>query len=255
LAVPVESNTGIQLEAVEAALRKRRVAACVLISNFNNPTGVLIPEDRKRRLVEMATQYKVPIIEDEIYGDLQHEGPRPRCMKSFDRDGWVILCGSFSKTLAPGYRVGYISGNQWQRKILQLKKCTSLANATLPSLAIAEFLKNGGYDRHLRRLRLQFREQVARMREAVVESFPEGIGLSRPQGSFLLWCELPKKVNAVKVFQQARMSGISIAPGPLFSADGSFSHFIRLNCGYPWDARIERSLGILGEIVRRLAAG
>jgi DNA-binding transcriptional MocR family regulator len=253
LPIKVESSSGIDLDAVEAALRKKRVTACALISNFNNPTGVLIPDERKKSLVELATQHRVPLIEDDIYGDLQHEGTRPRCLKSYDRDGWVILCGSFSKTLAPGYRVGYIAGSQWQHKILNLKKCTSLANATLPSLAIAEFLKNGGYDRHLRKLRRLFREQVAQMREAIVESFPEGIGLSRPQGSFLLWCELPKSVDAVKLFQQARASGISIAPGPLFSVDGSFTHFIRLNCGYPWDARIERSVGILGDLVSRMS--
>lgn len=252
LPVKVESANGIDMEAAEAALRKKRVAACVLSSSFSNPSGVLIPEERKQQLVALATRYQVPLIEDDIYGDLQHEGARPRCFKTFDKEGWVILCGSFSKTLAPGYRVGYIAGGQWHSRILHLKKCTTLANATLPSLAIAEFLKNGGYDRYLRRLRVQFREQTARMREAVVETFPEGIGLSRPQGGFLLWCELPKQVDSVKLSRQARASGISIAPGPLFSADGSFTHFIRLNCGYPWEARIERSVGILGDLVRRM---
>jgi DNA-binding transcriptional MocR family regulator len=255
-ALPVRSDSarGMDLDALEHALRRTRVAACVVIPNFNNPTGSLMPDENKRRLLEIVAARKVPVIEDDIYGDLQHAGPRPRCVKTFDRDGSVLLCSSFSKTLAPGYRIGYIAAGPWHDRVLRLKKTSSLAGATLPSLAIAEFLKNGGYDRYLRTLRQKYRHQVARMREAIVETFPEGIGLSRPQGGFVLWCELPAKVDSAELFRQARAADISIAPGPLFSPDGGFRNFIRLNCGHPWNASIERSIGILGHLVRRMRA-
>jgi DNA-binding transcriptional MocR family regulator len=165
----------------------------------------------------------------------------------------VILCGSFSKMLAPGYRVGYIAAEKWQSRVRALKQTSTLNGALLPALAVAEFLKNGGYDRYLRSVRQAYHHQVAKMKEAIVESFPDGISLSRPKGGFVLWCELPGKVDAIKLFKQAREAGISIAPGPLFSPTGDFRNFIRINCGHPWNAPIERAVGILGHLVRKLS--
>jgi DNA-binding transcriptional MocR family regulator len=253
LPVPVDSVRGLDLEALESALRRSRVAAAVLIPNFHNPVGCVMPDENKRRVVEILSSRGIPIIEDDIYGDLQHEGPRPRCLKAFDHDGSVMLCGSYSKTLAPGYRAGYIAPGRWHEAVLSLKRSTTLGGATLPLLAVAEFLKNGGYDRYLRSVRGSYRRQVERMRGALVESLPEGIGLSRPAGGFLLWCELPVAVDSMELARQARASGISIAPGPLFSPDGGFRNFIRINCGYPWNSVIERSVGVLGHLVRQLA--
>ncbi len=253
LPIPTDSATGIDLNLLEGAVRKRRVAACVLIPNFHNPVGCLMPDEHKKRVVEMLAPRGIPIIEDDIYGDLQHHGPRPRCMKAFDQDGSVILCGSYSKTLAPGYRVGYIAGGRWHEKALALLMVNTLSGTLLPTLAVADFLRSGGYDRYLRTLRQAFQRQVEQMREAVVESFPPGIRLSRPQGAFMLWCELPAGVDSMELSKQARSAGISIAPGPLFSADGGFLNFMRINCGHPWNAQIERSIGVLGHLIRRMA--
>jgi DNA-binding transcriptional MocR family regulator len=254
LPIAVDSATGINLDAVQRAARRHRISACLLIPNFHNPVGSAMPDENKKVLLKMLDKREVPIIEDDIYGDLQHGGVRPRCLKAFDQDGSVILCSSYSKTLAPGYRVGFIAAGRWQSKVACLKRVSTLSSTTLPVLAIAEFLKNGGYDRYLRSIRQTYQHQVERMREAIVEAFPEGIGLSRPQGGFVLWCELPKKADSMELARQARAAGISIAPGPLFSADGGFKNFIRINCGYPWNARIERSVGILGHIVRQLGS-
>ena len=251
LPIPVNCSDGIDLDVLERAVRKARVAACVLVPNFHNPIGFAMPEARKRRLVELCARAGIPIIEDDTYGELQHEGSRPRCLKALD--GSVILCGSFSKKLAPGYRVGFMAAGPWQTRVRALKQTSTLIGALLPALAIAEFLKNGGYDRYLRSVRRAYRDQVTRMKEAVVESFPEGICLSRPRGGYLLWCELPPKVDAFVLFEQARNAGVSIAPGPMFSPNGSFRNFIRLNCGYPWTARTEQAVGRLGQLVRRLA--
>jgi DNA-binding transcriptional MocR family regulator len=252
LPVPVDSTNGIDLDAVQSALRRNRVSACVLIPNFHNPVGFAMPDERKKQLVRMLAGRGIPIVEDDIYGDMQHQGARPRCLKAFDTDGSVILCSSYSKTLAPGYRVGYISAGRWQSQVAALKRSTTLCCATLPALAVAEFLRNGGYDRYLRSVRQAYRHQVEQMREAIVESFPKGIRLSRPQGGYLLWCELPAKVDSVELFKQARAAGISIAPGPLFSPNGGFRNFIRINCGYPWSGQIERAVGILGHLVQRM---
>ena len=253
LPVPVDCADGMDLDILERALRKTRVGACVTIPNFHNPIGFQMPDERKRQLVELCAKRGIPLIEDDTYADLQHEGPRPRSLKAFDTQDIVILCGSYSKKLAPGFRVGYIAAGHWKARVKALKQASTLNGALLPTLAVAEFLKNGGYDRYLRTARQAYQQQVGRMKEAVAECFPAGTCLSRPKGGYLLWCELPGKVDSLKLWRQAREAGISIAPGPLFSPTGDFRNFIRINCGYPWNARIERAVGVLGHLVGKLA--
>jgi DNA-binding transcriptional MocR family regulator len=252
LAVPASAREGLSIPDAERALRRQRIAAIVLIPNFNNPLGSLMPEQNRLALLEIAVRHRVPIIEDDIYGDLQHEGARPRCFKALDKDGLVLLCGSFSKTLAPGYRVGYISPGLFYDRIVHLKTATNWGNATLPALAIAEFLRNGGYDHHLRKIRRTYREQVQKMRESVAAAFPEPVKISNPRGGFVLWVELPATVRAMRLFAEARKAGISIAPGPIFSPVGDFSNYIRLSCGFPWNNKIERAIAALGRLVARL---
>lgn len=253
LPIPVDSSDGMKLDVLERVLRKTRMTACVVIPNFHNPIGFVMPDGNKRRLVELCSKYKISLIEDDTYADLQYDGPRPRSLKAFGSQDEMILCGSYSKKLAPGFRVGYIAAGRWQSRVKALKQASTLSSALLPTLTISEFLKNGGYDRYLRTVRQAYHQQVNKMKEAIVESLPPGIGLSRPKGGFLLWCELPSNVDAVKLSGQARSAGISIAPGPMFSPVGDFRNFIRINCGYPWSAQIERAIGILGHLVSRMA--
>ena len=248
--VPVDSSGGIDLETLEKTIKKTRIAACVVIPNVHNPVGFIMPDERKRWLVSICTSQGVAVIEDDTYADLQYEGARPRCLKAFGDDS-VILCGSYSKKLAPGYRIGYVAGARWQARILALKQASTLNGPLLPALAVAEFLKNGGYDRYLRSVRQEYRNQVIQMREAIAESFPKGVRLSRPKGGYLLWCELPAQADALKLFKQAREAGISIAPGPLFSPSGDFRNFVRINCGHPWSPVIERAIGVLGHLVKK----
>lgn len=253
LPVGVRSTDGMDLDALERALRRTRVAACVTVPNFQNPTGTVMPEENKKRLIALCAAHSIALIEDDTYGDLPHEGVRPRCLKAFDTAETVILCGSFSKKLAPGYRVGYVVAGRWHKRVRALKQTSTLIGALLPTLAVAEFLKTGGFDRYLRSIRESYRQQVVRMREAIVESFPEGVALSRPQGGYLLWCQLPGDVDAIQLYQRARESGISIAPGPMFSPTAELHDFIRINCGYPWSTRVEQAVGVLGDLVRRMA--
>jgi DNA-binding transcriptional MocR family regulator len=223
------------------------------VAKNSRGVGFVMPDENKRHLIELCAKRNIPLIEDDTYADLQHEGLRPRSLKAFGDKDSIILCGSYSKKLAPGFRVGYVAGGRWHSTIKALKQASTLNGALLPTLTIAEFLKNGGYDRYLRAIRQAYRQQLGKMKEAVVESFPEGISLSRPKGGFLLWCELPPKVNAVKLARQAREAGISITPGPMFSPVGEFQNFIRINCGYPWSAQIERAVSVLGHLVSRMA--
>jgi DNA-binding transcriptional MocR family regulator len=252
LPIPVDAERGLDLDVLEKALRKTRVAACVLILNFHNPVGACMPDEEKRRLCEMLGRRSIPVIEDDIYGDLVHTGQRPRCLTAFDTHENVLLCSSFSKTLAPGLRLGYIAPGRWKDRVLRLKRNSTLANVSLPSMALAEYLRNGGYDRYLRKARAFYRQQVNHMRELLVQALPEGIALSRPQGGFVLWCELPREIDAVQLSRLAQKEGISIAPGPLFSPSGQFSHFMRINCGYAIDPAIEDAVMTLGKLAKDL---
>ena len=251
VAVPASAREGLSIEGVERALNRHRIAAITLIPNFNNPLGSVMPEDNRLSLLQLSSKRRIPVIEDDVYGDLQHEGARPRCLKALDKDGLVLLCGSFSKTIAPGYRVGYISPGLFHERIVHLKTALNWGNATLPALAIAEFLRNGGYDHHLRKIRRTYRDQVQKMREAVAAAFPNPVKISNPRGGFVLWVELPLAVDAMRLFEEARKAGISIAPGPIFSPVGGFSNYIRLSCGFPWSTKIERAIGVLGRLASR----
>jgi DNA-binding transcriptional MocR family regulator len=253
LEIPMHPRTGMDLDALEHAVKSRKIAACLAIPNFNNPLGSLMPDEHKQRLVEILARRDIPLIEDDINGDLAHDGSRPRVAHSYDRDGRVLLCGSFSKTLAPGYRVGWVAPGRYYDRVKALKIMSTLATATLPQLAIAEIVANGGYDHHLRALRRDFAEQTQRVSEAVAAAFPTGIKITRPSGGFVLWVELPKKVSALELHERALVERISIAPGPMFSAKQSFPNFIRLNCGHRWSERLERAVAVLGRMAKKMA--
>jgi DNA-binding transcriptional MocR family regulator len=252
LEVPSNAGTGIDLGLLDTALRQQRVKACLVVTSFSNPSGALMPDDAKRELVKMLARRDIPLIEDDIYGDLHFDGARPRPARAFDRHGLVMLCGSFSKTLAPGYRVGYVAPGRYRDTVERLKFAQTVATPTLAQMAIADFLENGGYERHLRRLRRALSEQVARVSESIAEHFPQGTRISRPRGGFLLWVEMPPGKSALELHDRALARGVSVAPGPIFSAKQRFTSCIRVSCGYPWSEAIERGVRTLGQIAGNL---
>ncbi len=249
--IATSPRDGMSLDALDIALRKHPVKACLVVANFNQPLGSLMPDSNKERLVAMLAKRNIPLIEDDIYGDLYFGTRRPRNARAYDRDGRVLLCGSFSKTLAPGYRVGWVAPGCYQEQVERLKLMTSIATASLPQVAIAEFLHSGGYDRHLGRLRNAFATQTQLMTQAICAWFPAGTRVTRPAGGFVLWVELPKGTDAMALHALALEQKISIAPGPIFSPKGGYTNFIRLTCGNPWSNRIESAVRTLG----RLAGG
>ncbi len=246
--IPTDPRTGMDLDGLESVLRKRKVKAVLVMASFHNPLGSCMTESSKRRMVELITKYDTPLIEDDIYGDLAFETHRPLAAKAFDQKGLVMLCSSFSKTLAPGYRVGWVAAGRYQEEVIRCKSALSLATPTPLQWTLAEFLQSGGYDHMIRGLRRTFAQQVQRMSEAVGRYFPEGTRISRPQGGFVLWVEMPGKVDAMRLFDEAISAGISVAPGPIFSASQGFRQCIRLNCGHPWSDRIDHAVATLGRL-------
>ncbi len=248
LEIPTDPRNGIVLEVLAAAVRRQPVKACLFVTNFSNPLGACIPDASKKALVELLARREIPLIEDDIYGDLCFSGPRPKTAKAYDQRGLVLLCSSFSKTLAPGYRVGWTAPGRYKPQVESLKFSNSMATATAPQMAIAEFLQSGGYDRYLRKLRRILMSQVQQMSAAIGRYFPPGTKVTRPQGGYVLWVELPRSVDALELHRSALAKKISIAPGPIFSAKQKYKNCIRLSCGLPWSEKVEQAVSILGEL-------
>ena len=203
-------------------------------------------------MAELLGRHQIPILEDDTYRELAFELPRPSCIKAFDHAGNILLCGSFSKVLAPGYRIGWVAAGRWHAAINERKLATSLGCATPPQVAVARFLKSGGFDHHLRRLRRIYREQLRLIGDALTRSFPAGTRATRPAGGHILWVQLPSAVDAYALERRAAEQGINVAPGPIFSARGSYRNFIRLNAAISWSARIETALATIGELAHEL---
>lgn len=250
--VPSHPRDGIDLNAMAWALEHHKPKACWLMTNFQNPLGSLLSDAKKKDLVELLTRHQVPLIEDDVYGELYFGDKRPAPAKAYDTDGLVMHCSSFSKCLAPGYRVGWVASGRYAKAIERLKLTTTLSASVPAQVALATYLQKGGYDKHLRNLRHTLLVNQIKFIAAIERYFPQGTRLTKPQGGYFLWLKLPDGVQALDVHRIALANKISIAPGPIFSAQRDFKDYIRLNYGHIWDANIESSLEKLGKIIQNL---
>ena len=246
--VPTHPREGVDLAALAQALERHHPKACWLMTNFQNPLGSLMPDEKKRALVELLTRHDVPLIEDDVYGELYFGSKRPVPAKAFDTKGLVMHCSSFSKCLAPGYRVGWAAPGRYASAVARHKLTTTLSASLPAQAALAEYLNKGGYDRHLRQLRHALSVQQNAMMEAVVHHLPSGTRATRPHGGYFLWLELPPHVDALAIHRQALSLGISVAPGPMFSAQRGFRNCLRINYGHVFDERAEAALVTLGRL-------
>jgi len=247
--IPTHPREGISLPALADALRQHPVKACLFMLNFANPTGALLPDGRRRELLDLLQQHDVPLIEDDVYAELYFGPQAPLCSKTLDRTGLVMHVSSFSKCLAPGYRLGWVAAGRHAAQINRQKLSTSLATTVPVQIALAEYLKHGAYENHLRHLRRTLARQEAETTTAIEQHFPAGTRLARPQGGYFVWLELPPRVDTLLLHQQALAQGISIAPGPIFSAKRQFRHCLRLNFGHPDAERQLAAIATLGRLV------
>ncbi len=252
LEVPTDPVAGIDLTALARALETNRVKDCLLVTNFQNPLGCRMRRDHKRALVEMTARRGIAIIEDDIHGDLYFEGPRPSLLKSFDREGRVLCCSSFSKTLAPGLRIGWVLPGRYAAAVKRLKLDLNISSPALNQQALAVFLQTESYERHLRRLRQALKTQAAHLAMAVIRHFPDGTRTSLPRGGLTLWVEFDSRLTGMDLFHYARSQGIAILPGSICSTTGRYRHCIRLSYGFPWSETLEAAVAKLG---RHVAAG
>ena len=252
--IATHPRTGIDVAALAAVMDRHPVKACWLMPNFQNPLGSLMPDGAKQALVELLARRKVPLIEDDVYGELYFGASKPRPAKAWDRAGWVMHCSSFSKSLAPGYRVGWVAAGRYAGEVARRKLMSSIA-APLPSQeGLSEYLEHGGYDRHLRQLRATLAQHRHATLRDIAKHFPPGTRATQPEGGYFIWVELPSKIDALELHRLALSQGISLAPGHLFSADHRFRHHVRINFGHPDHKDFHAALKTVGTIARALAA-
>jgi DNA-binding transcriptional MocR family regulator len=253
LELPADPVTGIDPAQLEQAIKKFSVSACVFVPNFSNPLGGCMPDEKKKELVELITRYRIPLIEDDIYGELYFGRHRPKTCKSFDKEGWVLHCSSFSKSLAPGYRIGWVIPGRFTQQVLRLKLMHTVSSTTITQMAIAHFLGIGRYEYHLKKLRKALHTQCLRYVQGIMQYFPENTKVSRPQGGFVLWVELDKKLNVYRLYKEALRHHIAVAPGQLFSAQKQFGNCVRISYARPWSEEVEQGLKTLGNLVRKMS--
>jgi len=242
--VPVDQKRGLSLEALKVALDGNDAKAVIVTPSFHNPTGACMPNSRKEELYSILCDYDIPAIEDDVYAELHYGPERPKPLKAWDREGRVLLCSSLSKTVGPGLSLGWISAGRYREQIDDAK----WSNTPLYPQKVAMHILQEGYDRHLRRMRTEYKRQVAAVSNAVRTYFPKGTRVTEPAGGFVIWVEFPPTVDAVRLRHGAMEEKIVIAPGPIFSVRDQFRNCIRINCGVPWSSGFEKAIKTLGRL-------
>lgn len=250
--IPTHPEQGIALDAVELLLQEKRIQALLVMPTVQNPLGFTMPVEHKRRLAKLVNQHQIPLIEDGLYGELQFTTPLSPAVKHFDDAGWVIYCASYTKTLAPDYRIGWMAAGRFAPALAQLKSVSSMSESVLLSEALAEFLESGGYDNHLRRMRLRYARQLDEARGLIARYFPPGTRATLPAGGFVFWVELPESVDTVTLFHRLLQEQICVTPGPLYTLSERGNHALRLSCCYPFDERYVWAIRRTGQLACEL---
>lgn len=253
LEIPTHPRDGMSVEALELATRNGDVKACLLVANASNPLGSVMPDARKQQFAALTASRGVAVIEDDLFGDLCFGAHRPWPIKAFDRANNVMLCSSFSKTLTPAIRIGFVATGRYHDAVTMQKVIASGSTNPITQQVLAEYLASSAYDRHLRSVRRSYQRQVEAMQDSVARHFPADTRVSQPQGGFVLWVELPEAIDTSLVYERAIAEQIAYVPGELFSASGMYRNCLRLNCGNPHTPVIEDAIRRLGVLFTRAA--
>jgi DNA-binding transcriptional MocR family regulator len=250
LELPTNPQTGVDMESLKKIVQRTNLSACIFVSNFNNPFGSLMPEEHKKEAVKLLAKYNIPLIEDDIYGDIYFGDKRPTCCKSYDEAGMVLLCSSYSKTLAPAYRVGWVAAGKFMNEVMKIKLFHSLSSTAITHEAVGSFLETGRYEAHLRKLRKTLHTNYLQYVRVIGECFPSGTKISRPQGGLSLWVELPKPIDTIELYNSAISKKITFSPGSMFTLQKQFSNCMRLTYGLEWNEKTENGLKTLGRLAK-----
>ena len=256
--LPINITSGLQPEDLRSAIDHAKksghiIRACLLQANHHNPTGLSIPQEVRAELLDICTEHNIAVIEDDTFGELHHhnnERGHFAPLKALDKTGNVILCSSLSKLIAPGLRVGFVSGGKWHEQIKTLQHSTAISCSTMPQLVLAEFMKQS-YSLYLKKLRSICRENVLLAVKIIQSHFPKNTQVSVPKGGYLLWLTLPEKLNTDLLLLIAlERYNIAFAPGILFSNITNHRQSMRINCALMSQVKEQEGLKKLGELAK-----
>ncbi|AKJ43310.1 Uncharacterized HTH-type transcriptional regulator ydcR [Pragia fontium] len=251
--IPTDPQRGISVDAIETLLKDNQLNALLLMPSVQNPLGCSMPVAARQRLARLLNQYQIPLIEDALYAELVFSGDPLPAVKSFDKEGWVIFCTSFTKTLAPDFRIGWMTGGRFAEKLRRMKTLSSMSEPAILAETLGRFLATGSYDQHLRGLRKRYAHQVQEARGLIAKYFPEGTRATQPDGGFVIWVEFPPGVDSVQLFHHALAERISLTPGTLFSPSGRYDNAFRLSCCYSFNERYITAIKRVGELACEMA--
>ena len=249
------TSAGLDLTALEGALRKHKLAACYVMPNCANPTGLVYAEETKQQLCELAARHKLPIIEDSANADLYYAASPLSALKHYDQSDLVLFCSSFSKTVAPAFRTGWIAPGRFATRALEFKYAISMGTPTLQQLVIDRFIAEGHYKRGLATARRVLAATMGQMLRCIDERFPAGTTCHRPYGGMCAWIALPAGVDSERLRRMALERGVSIASGRMFSPSSAYANHIRLGWGGAWTKQVEAAARTVGSIAQALARG
>jgi DNA-binding transcriptional MocR family regulator len=252
--IPADPVDGVDIGILEETFRSGSIKAYLTMPTFQNPLGFRMSDENKRSLAVLAARYEVPVIENDREAELYFDGPRPRPVKAFDCSGQVLHCGSFATWLAPAYKIGWVAAGRYRREVAKTKILLSLYTSSACQAVMTQFLAHGYIERHLRRLRRSLAARCEAMVDAITKDFPVGCRMTHPAGGFMLWVELPQDVDSLKLYQLALAKGVSIAPGPMFSARHHYRNCLRLNFGYASVQDIRNGISTIAQLIGRAAS-
>jgi DNA-binding transcriptional MocR family regulator len=247
--LPTHPITGIEVDALKKVIEKKKVKLCILITNFSNPMGSCMPDENKRAVVELMEKHNIPLIEDDLYADLYFGKQRPTSCKTYDESGIVLWCGSFSKTLVSGYRVGWVAPGKFKEQVDRTKLFHSMYSSTITHEAIGNFLEVGRYEDHLRKTRQILQRNSLQFLRCISEYFPDDTKVTHPTGSMNLWVEMNPKKDAIEIYNRAISNKISITPGRMYTLQNQYNNCFKLSYGLKWSEKVEEALKLLGRLV------
>ena len=255
LEIPTHPRTGMSVPALQLALDTQPVKAVLVVPTLSNPLGSVMPATARRDMARLMRERDLPLIEDALYNDLCPRAEGRRAIKSFDTTGHVLLCSSYSKTVAPGLRLGWAEAGRWSARVQRLKSTLSGGHTELLEWAMAEVLDQVQHEPMLRQLRASVAERMAQARKLIAHSFPTGTRMTCPEGGYILWLELPEGLSGLALYEAALAERICIAPGAMFSSTQRYDHCIRLGLGKGWGPAEQQALQRVGELATALLAG
>ncbi len=248
--IPAHPQRGMSVDALRLAMEQWPVSAVLAVPNFSNPLGSMMPDSDKRALIDLLNSFDVPLIEDDIYGDLGYGPQRPKAVKSYDTEGRVLLCSSVSKVLEPQLGLGWVMPGRYLEQIQYERFLNSSAQFRLPQLAVADVLARSSFDRHLRAARETYRQRRDRLFDLVAQHFPQNVRMSEPQGGFVAWLQLAPEVDATMLYLKAKEKGVLVAPGEIFSSNpGKYRQSLRITYAEDWTRDRVRAIEILGQLL------